>query len=198
MSTKIWTLWSGGRTNEEERLLLKRPSAELPAPFGDREKREIKTIIAAFLERDDALGLAAPQIGLSRKIIIFKTRGLHERSPVRSRSDYEVLINPRITQKRGPEEIMSEGCLSCPDISVEVIRSTEIKVRALDEEGNKINRRYTGFQARIVQHEIDHLEGKLILDHADGAIYIPKEKRVILMALLQRELPIEEREIVPA
>ncbi|MDD2673041.1 MAG: hypothetical protein PHW43_11605, partial [Syntrophales bacterium] len=64
MSTKIWTLWSGGRTNEEERLLLKRPSAELPAPFGDREKREIKTIIAAFLERDDALGLAAPQIGL--------------------------------------------------------------------------------------------------------------------------------------
>jgi peptide deformylase len=198
MSTKIWTLWTNGRTNEEERLLLKRPSAELPVPFGDKEIKEIRTVVDAFLERDDALGLAAPQIGISRKIIIFKIKGLHERARIRSREDYDVLINPRITQRRGPEEIMSEGCLSCPDINVEVIRPTEIKVRAFDEEGNKINRRYTGFQARIVQHEIDHLEGKLILDHADGAIYIPKEKRVIFTALLRRELPLEEREIVPA
>jgi peptide deformylase len=95
---------------------------------------------------------------------------------VSGKGDWEVLINARITQLRGDAEVMNEGCLSCPDISVEVTRATEIKVKAVDINGNKVNKRYTGFLARIVQHEIDHLDGRLVVDH-EGTISFPKEKQ---------------------
>ncbi len=72
-------------------------------------------------------------------------------------------------------EKAQEGCLSRPDISAEAARATSIKVKAFDEKGNKINRRYAGFLARVVQHELDHLDGKLIVDRGT-AIYFPKEK----------------------
>ncbi len=120
------------------------------------------------------LVLSAPQIGISRKVIVFKNKNFGEKVRLRE-GDYDLLVNPRITQRRGEEEIASEGCLSCPDISVEVSRPTEIKVRAFDAEGKRVSKRYEGFLARIVQHEIDHLEGRLIVDY-QGAIYFPKEK----------------------
>jgi len=99
-----------------------------------------------------------------------------DKKGVSGKDDWEVLINPRVTQARGDEEVMNEGCLSCPDISVEVTRPTEIKVKAVDIDGNKVNRRYKGFLARIVQHEIDHLDGRLVVDH-EGTISYPKEKQ---------------------
>ena len=81
---------------------------------------------------------------------------------------------------------MPEGCLSCPDVSVEVTRATEIKVRALDEEGRKVNKRYTGFLARIVQHELEHLDGKLIIDHG-GTVSFPKKKEAFFTSLFGGE-----------
>lgn len=172
---KTWTLWSNGKINEDEAALLRKKSAEIPVPFDKESAQCIKELLESFLSRDDALGLAAPQIGISKKIIIFKNKNFDEKGRVKRPEDFDLLVNPRITQKRGEEEIGSEGCLSCPEISVEVARSPEIKVRAVDQHGNKINKRYTGFLARIVQHEIDHLEGVLIVDH-QGTIYYPKEK----------------------
>ena len=71
---------------------------------------------------------------------------------------------------------MTEGCLSCPEIQVEISRSPEIKVRALNEKGEKISKRYLDYVARVVQHELDHLDGKLIVDY-EGAIYYPKKKQ---------------------
>jgi len=175
-NTKIWTLWKGEKINEDEAGLLRKVAAGIPIPFNEEGGRDIKTLVSAFLGRDDALGLAAPQIGISKKIIAFRTGKLDEKRRIKSEKDYEVLVNPRITQYRGEEEKMSEGCLSCPEINVEVGRFTEIKVRAYDIHGEKINRRYTGFIARIVQHEFDHLEGKLIIDH-EGTLYYPKSKQ---------------------
>ncbi|MGZ3593738.1 MAG: peptide deformylase, partial [Syntrophales bacterium] len=70
----------------------------------------------------------------------------------------------------------TEGCLSCPEIQVEVSRFPEIKVKAFDISGRKINKRYTDYVARVAQHEIDHLEGKLIID-CEGPLYIPKQKQ---------------------
>ena len=173
---KTWMLWRDGTTVEEEARLLRRPADDVPVPFDARTKKDITTLIDAFTKRDDALGLAAPQIGISKKIVIFKNKNFDIKGAVKSKGDYDVLVNPRITQMRGDIEKMNEGCLSCPDLSVEVSRATEIKVRAYDEAGRKVNKRYNGFLARIVQHELDHIEGRLIIDH-EGTLSYPREKR---------------------
>ena len=173
--TKTWKLWDNEKINEEETKLLRRKTDEIPIPLDENSKKDIKFLIDSFLARGDALGLAAPQIGISKRMVIFKNKNLDERGAVKSEKDYDVLINPRITQLRGDKDKTTEGCLSCPDISVEVTRYKEIKVKAYDREGRKINKRYTGFLARVVQHELDHLDGKLIIDQG-GSIFVPKER----------------------
>jgi len=183
---KTWALWKDGRINEEESELLRKTAAEVPLPYDAAAKKDIQALIDDFLSRDDALGLAAPQIGISKRIIVFKNKNFQERTRVRNREDFDILTNPRLTQSRGEEEMMTEGCLSCPDISAEVTRATEIKVRAHDEEGRKINKRYTGFLARIVQHELDHLDGRLVIDHG-GALYFPKEKETFFKKIFDVE-----------
>ena len=172
---KTWMLWRDGKTVEEEARLLRRQADDLPVPFDARAKKDIATLINAFTKRDDALGLAAPQIGISKKIVIFKNKNFDIKGAPKSKDDYDVLVNPRITQIRGDLEKLNEGCLSCPDINVEISRATEIKVRAYDQDGRKVNKRYTGFLARIVQHELDHIEGRLIIDH-EGTLSYPREK----------------------
>ena len=184
--TRILALWTDGKSNQEDISVLRSIAEEAAVPFNELTTSNIRKLAEAFLERDDALGLAAPQIGISERIVAFKVKGLNERAKIKGPEDYEILVNPRITQKRGKEEKMAEGCLSCPDINIEISRPTEIKVRALDSRGNKINKRYTGFLARIVQHELDHLDGKLIVDY-EGAIFIPKEKRAFFEQLFQRD-----------
>ena len=77
---------------------------------------------------------------------------------------------------------MSEGCLSCPEIQIEVSRFPEIKVRALNAQGEKISKRYLDYVARVIQHEIDHLDGKLIVDY-EGDIYYPKSKEKLFNKL---------------
>jgi len=71
---KTWALWRDGETVEEEARLLRRRAAELPVPFDAQAKKDVATMIDAFMKRDDALGLAAPQIGISKKIVIFKNK----------------------------------------------------------------------------------------------------------------------------
>jgi len=181
---KTWKLWEADHVNEEESKLLRRKADDVPIPLDEAGKKDLRILIDAFKARDDALGLAAPQIGISKRMVIFKNKHLDEHAPVRSDKDFDVLINPRITQMRGDRETMKEGCLSCPDVSVEVTRHAEIKVRAFDHRGEKINKRYTGFLARVVQHELDHLEGKLIIDHG-GSLYVPKEKEKFFKKLFR-------------
>jgi len=181
-----WALWNDGEVHEKEAKVLRKRSAEVPVPFDEAARKDIKALTESFLARDDALGLAAPQIGISKRIVVFKNRNFDEKTGIKKREDYDILINPRLTQVGGEEETMSEGCLSCPDVSVEVKRATEIKVRAVDENGHKINKRYTGFLARIVQHELDHLDGRLIIDYG-GTIYFPKEKELFFNRLFQKQ-----------
>jgi len=173
---RVLTLWGNDKINEEDTMVLRKPCADIPVPFDEKRKREIKALIDTFLAMNDAAGLAAPQIGISKRIIIFRNKGFDEKSWSKNESDYDVLVNPRITQSRGEMVTMAEGCLSCPEIQVEVSRFPEIKVRAYDVNGKKISKRYTDYLARVAQHEIDHLEGKLIIDY-EGALYIPKQKQ---------------------
>ncbi len=183
---KLYTLWSDNQINEEEMRFLKQKCKDVPIPFDSAGGKDIKTLVEDFLKRDDALGLAAPQIGISKKITVFKSKNLDDRKPIKCERDYDVLVNPRITQFRGEKEKMMEGCLSCPDINVEVERYTEIKVRAYDGKGQKISKRYTGFLARIVQHECDHLEGILIVDRGSRIQY-PEEKADFFNSIFHSE-----------
>jgi peptide deformylase len=171
---KVLTLWNEEQLNEEETRILRTPCREAPLPFDAETIKAIRALRGAFLEREDAAGLAAPQIGISRRIIAFRTRNFDDEDPANRKEDYEILVNPRITQARGEPVVLDEGCLSCPEIRVEISRYPEIKIRALDAEGRKVSKRYLDFPARVVQHEMDHLDGKLIVDY-DGSVFVPKK-----------------------
>lgn len=173
---RVLTLWKDDRVNEEETLLLRKLCEDIRVPFDEKGKKEIRTLVDAFLSMDEAVGLAAPQIGISKRIIIFRNKGFNEKGWTKSEGDYELLINPRVTQARGEMVTMTEGCLSCPEIQVEVSRYPEIKVKAFDVTGRRKNKRYTDYVARVAQHEIDHLEGRLIID-CEGALYVPKQRQ---------------------
>ena len=185
--TRILTLWSDEGINGEEAQILRKPSVDVPIPIDSNGQRDIKILVNAFLERDDALGLAAPQVGINKRIVVFRNKGFNEKEQIKSENDYDVLINPRITQLRGEKVSASEGCLSCPEIKVEISRFSEIKVRACDLNGRKISKRYTDFLARIVQHEIDHLEGKLIIDY-EGTVSFPRKRQEFFTWLFQEKL----------
>jgi peptide deformylase len=183
---KVLTLWNGEQINEEETRILRTPCVETPVPFDVETAKAVRVLRNAFLEREDAVGLAAPQIGIGRRIIAFRCRNFDDKDPAAREGDCEILINPRITQLRGEPEVAEEGCLSCPEIRVEISRHPEIKVRACDAQGRKVARRYVDFAARVVQHEIDHLDGKLIVDY-DGSIFIPKNRQQFFAKFFQEK-----------
>ena len=101
------------------------------------------------------IGLAAPQVGISHRLLIYR---------VAPDSPPLTLVNPEITWSSRDEEIQEEGCLSIPFVHVEVERPIAILVRARDEHGGWLIIEATGLEARVIQHEIDHLDGVLILD----------------------------------
>jgi peptide deformylase len=182
-SKRVLALWDDNGENSGDISVLRKKSVELPVPLDKESMEIIKTLIDSFLERDDAVGLAAPQIGINKRIVVFRKKGFDEgKSRIKDPNDFEVLINPRITQARGEMVSGVEGCLSCPDIQVEISRFPEIKVRALDAKGQKINKKYEDYVARVIQHEIDHLDGKLIVDYG-GDIYYPKNKQLFFEKL---------------
>ncbi|HOK05774.1 MAG TPA: peptide deformylase [Syntrophales bacterium] len=186
--TRVLTLWNDGVVNEDDAAVLRRRCEELPIPFDAAAREAVRALREAFLGRDDASGLAAPQIGISKRIIAFRNRGFTSDGAVDgtwSKKDVEILVNPRITQTRGDLVVLSEGCLSCPDVRVQIARFPEIKVRGYDMFGQKVSRRYFDYVARIVQHEMDHLDGKLIVDY-EGAVLVPKKKRNLFESLLAR------------
>lgn len=105
----------------------------------------------------NGIGLAAPQIGQSIRLIVVDISGPEERS------DLMVLINPRLTLI-GSEVDSEEGCLSVPDYNACVVRSDKVQVEALDKEGKPLSFEADGMKAICLQHECDHLEGKLFID----------------------------------
>jgi peptide deformylase len=184
-SKRVLTLWTETGENPQDISVLRKKSVDLPVPL-DKESREVvKTLIDAFMAREDASGLAAPQIGINKRVIVFRAKGFEEgQKKIKSIDDIEVLVNPRINQMRGEKVTMTEGCLSCPDIQVEISRFPEIKVRGLDHKGEKVNKRYLDYLARVIQHEVDHLDGKLIVDY-QGNMYYPKEKQKLFDKLFK-------------
>ncbi len=107
-----------------------------------------------------AVGIAAPQVGHFQRIVIVDVS--NTRKPVPNHG-YMVLVNPEIVEWEG-YEMGREGCLSVPDYTGNVIRATQIKLKAQDPYGNPLEYDMEGFEARAVQHELDHLDGMLFID----------------------------------
>lgn len=106
------------------------------------------------------IGLAAPQIGVGLQVVIFGFDN-SERYPDAEPVPETILINPIITALTDEERLGWEGCLSVPGLRGEVPRWTRIRYQGLDEKGQPLDRTVEGFHARVVQHECDHLWGKL-------------------------------------
>jgi peptide deformylase len=106
---------------------------------------------------DDAIGigLAATQLGVMHRLLVYR---------VDPDAPLGVLVNPELEYKSEELDTMEEGCLSLPGVGVEVERPVEVRVRASDETGAPIVVEASGLEARVIQHEIDHLDGVLILD----------------------------------
>ena len=110
----------------------------------------------------NGVGLAAPQIGLNIRLIVFEIPASRQTASDRETPiGPQVLINPRIIQFSEEVEFEWEGCLSIPGLRGEVPRHSSIEYDAIDVEGNNLRRNAFGFHARVVQHELDHLDGIL-------------------------------------
>ena len=103
------------------------------------------------------VGLAANQIGVARRVAVVDI-GDEDPPPL-------VLINPVIVERGEEDETAEEGCLSIPEIFGDVVRSDRVVVEALDQEGRRYRAEARGYKARAIQHEVDHLDGILFLDH---------------------------------
>jgi peptide deformylase len=128
------------------------------------DTNELNALIGDMRETMAAVngaGLAAPQIGVNLQLVIFGTAAANPRYPDRALVPPTVLINPVITPLGDEEEHDWEGCLSVPDLRGLVPRWSRIRYTGMDEKGQAIDRTVSGFHARVVQHECDHLVGKL-------------------------------------
>lgn len=126
----------------------------------DRFDDELSEIIEEMIDimyADDGVGLAAPQVNISKQLLVLDDR--QGNGPM-------AVINPEIVWKSDEKEKMEEGCLSLPDIHVDVTRPISIHVRCQNAKGEELTIQAEGYFARILQHEMDHLNGVLLIDHA--------------------------------
>jgi peptide deformylase len=142
----------------------------------EKVNQAVKDLVAgmvATLKNARGLGLAAPQVGESLRIFIVDLSALDLTEPLR------VFINPQILETSG-EVMLEEGCLSFPGIYQKVSRPEKVKVRATDIDGHEFELAASGVLARAIQHEFDHLEGKLFID------YISSLSRALIKGKLRK------------
>jgi peptide deformylase len=138
---------------------LKQVSAPVTA-FDDALRARLADLEETRRAGPAAVGIAAPQVGWFERVVIVDCSQTRKPVPNHGRL---VLVNPEITHWDG-YEMGREGCLSVPDYTGNVIRATKIRLSARDAEGAPLEFEMAGFEARAVQHEIDHLDGMLFID----------------------------------
>lgn len=130
----------------------------------DGKLRELVDRMFELMYENRGVGLAATQVDLPLRLFVMNATG----QP--GEGVEFVMINPVISKPRGNEEA-EEGCLSLPNVHGNVVRAKSIHVHAFDLSGNEIDQEFTGFEARIIQHENDHLDGTLFIDRLrEGAV----------------------------
>lgn len=136
--------------------ILRRP-AEPVAEIDDKVRALCAAMVEAMLRANGA-GLAAPQIGVSKRIIVLDVEG-----------QFHILINPELVLVEGESEDLAEGCLSLPGVSAPVTRGTRATIAGTTLDGERIEITGEGLLARAIQHEMDHLNGHLFVDHLSPA-----------------------------
>lgn len=124
------------------------------------------------LEAANGIGLAAPQIGKSVRLFIVDGTGLEEEPGMESFR--KVFVNAEMIEELGSAWEFEEGCLSIPNIRERISRKAQLRIRYFDENWNRFEDTYDGMKARIIQHEYDHIEGKMFVDYLT-----PLKKRLL-------------------
>lgn len=151
--------------------VLREPAANVADV--DDSVRKLIADLTETMKDAPGVGLAAPQIGVQRRVLVYQA---FEDDPLRA------LINPEITRSEG-ELVEPEGCLSIPGLAYPVPRAERITVKALNENGEAFEHEAEEFEARVIQHEVDHLNGILYLDRID-----PELRREAKRILRERAL----------
>ena len=172
------------------RKILIHPDPRLKAtaaPIGsvDKEMRALADDMLETMYDAPGIGLAGPQIGIMQRILVMDCIKDEDAKP-----EPMVLINPEILSASEELNIYDEGCLSIPDQYAEVERPAVVKVQGTDLDGKIVQEEFDGLWATCVQHEIDHLNGKLFIDHLK-----PLKRQMITrkMQKLKRELAREAK-----
>jgi len=147
-------------------IKLPDPVLRLKADPVERVDDDLRRTLDDMLETmydAPGVGLAAPQVNISRRFIVVDAgnrtkEGEEQRAPL-------CLINPEIVDRGDEMSSYEEGCLSLPDVTVDIARPTSIKVRYIDRDGADQELDAEGFLATVIQHEVDHLDGRLIIDY---------------------------------
>jgi peptide deformylase len=148
-------------------------SKALPVEVFDDELRAEVARMGGLMHDSLGIGLAATQVGILHRLLVYR---VEPDAPVNA------LVNPVIEFSSEDEEWAEEGCLSLPAVHVEVERPVFVRVRAKDEYGDDVVVEAAGLEARVIQHEVDHLDGVLILDRT------PKDQRKEAMRALREAL----------
>jgi len=150
-------------TRDESRPVFKVPDPVLRQKSSEVSKITRKTQILIddlfrIMRKANGIGLAAPQIGVLQRVIVVAPEGMKPTA----------LINPRVIRVEG-SAVGEEGCLSIPGLYGDVVRPSDVTVEAMDRKGRRITFELKALKARVVQHEIDHLDGILFIDKVDAA-----------------------------
>ncbi|HEX2397774.1 MAG TPA: peptide deformylase [Solirubrobacteraceae bacterium] len=148
-------------------------SRALPVERFDDDLRVEAARMAALMHDALGVGLAATQLGVMHRLLVYR---------VGADAPLAVLANPRVDWASDQVESMEEGCLSLPGIHVDVERALHVRVGGQDERGDELVIEASGLEARVIQHEIDHLDGVLILDRTSR-----EERKAAMRELRERE-----------
>jgi len=148
-------------------------SSATPVDRFDDSLRAQVARMAGLMADALGVGLAAPQLGISQRLLVYR---------VGPDAPLVALANPELEWASGDAEVAEEGCLSIPGVAVDVERPIHVRVRARDEHGDTRLVEASGLEARVIQHEIDHLDGVLVLDRATR-----EQRREAIRALREAE-----------
>jgi len=140
------------------------------------------------------VGLAAPQVNLSIRLLVMDATPYSEEDPA-ARDFKRVIINPKIVEESGEDWTFNEGCLSIPDIREDVVRKPRIRIQYYDDGWEYHDEVYEGVMARIIQHEYDHLEGILFVDKISSIRKMLLKRR--LTDISRGEIEVDYRMIFP-
>ena len=145
------------------------------------DKEGLTRLIADMIEtmhHADGCGLAAPQVGISRRILVVDGNDLTDRYP-ELKGFHREMINPRVTFESEETCGYEEGCLSIPNVDAEISRPARIRIQYINPAFEEVEEEFEGFAARMIQHEMDHLDGILFTDHAS-----PIRRKMIMGKLM--------------